>query len=429
VKPFRIVVFALAAACAFPALAAPAPQALVPVKTLLVEAKARVGGTPRVPLGVVEPSTLTEAQRLLGPEAPSYARVLAARPELVVPFAEVPATFLFKGTLPTEVKAAMGLRIAQVNHSPYVAAHMHRLLGGTSNGTALRDAIGSGSLASVPADVRAALEYGESLTRNIHGVEPEQFARTRGHFNDAQIVELTFTTCWMNYWTRFAEGLRLPVEAWALSGMTLPKEKAESDAYKGTARVALISDEEIAATSAAAAAARSPESPTRSLGLGLANSQRAMLRVPALGQAWRTWGVTNREKATVGRDILLQVSFAVSMANGCRYCTLHQVLGLRRLGVEPAKLVAMKKDDASLTPRELAAVTFARALTERPGGVTDAEYAALATALGDQGALEVLMQTCNFAFMNRFTDGLALPSEDEAIKVYREIYETGTGSY
>jgi len=34
----------------------------------------------------------------------------------------------------------------------------------------------------------------------------------------------------------------------------------------------------------------------------------------------------------------------------------------------------------------------------------------------------VLLQTCNFAFMNRFTDGLQLPSEDEAIKVYLETY-------
>jgi hypothetical protein len=31
-------------------------------------------------------------------------------------------------------------------------------------------------------------------------------------------------------------------------------------------------------------------------------------------------------------DRKIQVSFAVSMANGCRYCTMHQVVGLRRLG-------------------------------------------------------------------------------------------------
>jgi len=35
--------------------------------------------------------------------------------------------------------------------------------------------------------------------------------------------------------------------------------------------------------------------------------------------------------------------------------------------------------------------------------------------------LEVLLQCGNFAYMNRFTGGLRLPSEDEAIKTYPEI--------
>jgi hypothetical protein len=35
-----------------------------------------------------------------------------------------------------------------------------------------------------------------------------------------------------------------------------------------------------------------------------------------------------------------------------------------------------------------------------------------------------MLQSCAVAFMNRFTDGLRLPSEDEAIRVYQE--STGT---
>jgi len=38
----------------------------------------------------------------------------------------------------------------------------------------------------------------------------------------------------------------------------------------------------------------------------------------------------------------------------------------------------------------------------------------------EQGALEVLLQCGNFAYMNPFTDGLRLPSEDEAIETYQE---------
>ena len=56
----------------------------------------------------------------------------------------------------------------------------------------------------------------------------------------------------------------------------------------GTPRIALISDEEIAATTAAAAAAKDQAAQAQSLGLGMANSQRAMLRAPALAIAWRS---------------------------------------------------------------------------------------------------------------------------------------------
>jgi alkylhydroperoxidase family enzyme len=98
------------------------------------------------------------------------------------------------------------------------------------------------------------------------------------------------------------------------------------------------------------------------------------------------------------------------------------VLFLRRLGVDPTKLLAMEKDDTALTPREKTAVVFARKLTATPWAMTDADYAVLKHEFQEQGALEVLLQTCNFNFMNRFTDGLNLPSEDDAIQTYREVY-------
>ena len=84
--------------------------------------------------------------------------------------------------------------------------------------------------------------------------------------------------------------------------------------------------------------------------------------------------------------------------------------------------MAMAKDDAALTPRELTAVTFARKITAQPTRLTKADYDALVKEFTPQGALEVLLQCGNFAYMNRFTDALRLPSEDEAIKTYQETY-------
>jgi AhpD family alkylhydroperoxidase len=401
------------------------------VASLLTKAKARVQGTARVPLSADDEQMLEARLRLNGATTPNYVRALKQMPPQSGPaLAEAMYAFLYRGTLPTGMKAAMGVRIAQVNDSPYVAAHMARVLRASSDR-------GSKALAALDGPTsrndglnepeRLAVRYAEQLTRNVHGVSPEDFAATRAVFNDSEVVELTLTVAFFNYFTRYAEGFRLPVETWALDGAmdgrgTAPAPAANTGWRPSLPRVALISDEEMAATQAALAAAKDPAQQSRSLGLGMANSQRAMLRVPTITLPWRAYGTAVREKETIGRDIKLHVSFAVSVLNDCRYCTLHQVLGLRRLGVDPGKLMAMRKDDSALTPREAVAVKFARALTTRPGAVTDAEYDALTKEFGDVGAQELLLQTCNFAFMNRFTDGLMLPSEDEAIRVYQEIY-------
>jgi AhpD family alkylhydroperoxidase len=399
---------------------ATAPQS---VDTLLKLARTRVAASARVPLGAAE-SALPDHMRLGGPDQPAYLRGLTQLPDAALPFAELVHTMLYEGGLPMEVKAAMGLRIAQLNGSPYVAAHSVRLLQSSSPGRALLAALRAPSpaLDTLDEPARLAVMYGDSLTRSVHGVDDEAFARTRAVYDDAEVVELTLVTCFFNYFTRYAEAVRLPVEPWALD-TTGPAAAAKD--RRGKARVALISDVEMAASAEVQTAARDRATQQRGLGLGIANSQRAMLRAPALGRAWRTYGTAVRSAETVGRDIKLQVSLAVSILNDCRYCTLHQVLGLRRLGVDPARLVAMRKDDSVLTPRELAAVRFARKLTSQPGAMTDGDYDSLRAEFGEVGALEVVLQTCGFAFMNRFTDGLLLPSEDEAIRVYHETYGTG----
>ena len=384
-----------------------------------------------MPLAAEDAQPLDARLRLNGATTPNYVRALQQMPPQSGPaLAEAVQAFLYRGTLPTGMKAAMGVRIAQVNDSPYVAAHMARVLRGSSDRGAKALAAldhaaldGAASRDGLDEPERLAVRYAEQLTRNVHGVTPEDFARTRAVFNDSEVVELTLTVAFFNYFTRYAEGLRLPVEKWALDAKGTAAAPAANTGWRaGTPRIALISDEEMAATQATLAAAKDPAQQSRSLGLGMANSQRAMLRVPTITLPWRAYGTAVREKEAIGRDIKLHVSFAVSVLNECRYCTLHQVLGLRRLGIDPAKLMAMRKDDSALTPREAVAVLFARALTTRPGAVTDAEYDSLKREFGDVGAQELLLQTCNFAFMNRFTDGLMLPSEDEAIRVYQEIY-------
>jgi AhpD family alkylhydroperoxidase len=394
----------------------PQSRPLTSLANLAQQARARVSATPRTTLDAA-----VTVRSLGSPETPAFVRALGTVPASVAPMAALPEAVLFKGTVRPEIKAAMGLRIAQVNGSPYVATHMVRVLKGNERGKVLQSALEASALTRLSTTEQAALHYAEALTRTVN-IAPSDFERVSAVFNDSEVVELTMTVCFFNFFTRYTEALNLPVESWAVEGtMTWPDRPA---AHPVKPRVALLADDEIQAAAAALALANDPaaQQARGGWGIGMANSQRAMLRVPGIQAAWRAFGTAFREKATVSRDIQLQISFAVSTANECRYCTLHQVLGLRRLGVDPAKLQAMRKDDSMLTPRELVAVKFARKLTDRPSGISDEDFAAVKKEFGDNGALEVLLQTCNFAFMNRFTDGLQLPSEDEAIKVYQETY-------
>lgn len=352
---------------------------------------------------------------------PNYLRALAANNPATAPtFAHLFKTMIYGGTVDTEVKAAMGLKIAEENGSAYLSAHLSRILQATERGKSLQSLVTGSTKGEVKE--RIALRYASDLTRAVHGVSDADFARARGVYNDAQLVELTSVTCFFNYFARFCQGAGLPLESWVKEAPNaLPKQRAESE----LARITLASDAEL--QMAAGLATPSPDL-KKGLGIGVANSQRAMVRVPDIAAAWWDYWKSVREQAALSRELQLDISFAVSMANGCRYCTLHQVAGLRRLNVEPAKLLAMQKDDSILNAKELACVTFARKLTKTPAGVTSGDYAALRAGVGsDREAMDALMQTCAFNFMNRFTDGLRLPSEDEAIRVYQEVY--GAGSY
>ncbi|MDX1932973.1 MAG: carboxymuconolactone decarboxylase family protein [Capsulimonadales bacterium] len=355
---------------------------------------------------------------------PGYLRVLAAtHPKSVAPFARLFKTVVYGGTIAPETKAAMGLYVARSAGSRYLAAHLSRLLDRTATGRSLRAAVETGK---TPTDAgqRIALAYAARLTYDIHGVDDARFAEARTVYNDARLVELTIATCFFHYFARFCQGAGLTTEEWLhLPPDAVPAPKPP--ALSNVARVSLASDDEM--KMAAGLVNPSPDL-KKGLGIGIANSQRAMLRVPDMASAWWDYWKSIRENATVPREMQLQVSFAVSMANGCRYCVLHQVAGLRRLNVDIAKLQAMKKDDSVLTPTEKAAVTFARKLARSPQSVNDTDVAGLKSAFpDDRAALEIVLQTCAFSFMNRFTDGLRLPSEEEAVEIYRETY--GDGAY
>ena len=397
-----------------------AQSKLISIEALNQVAKAKQTIQANVPLAEDNAEFIKGADVLEAGKIPNYVRGLALLPKSAKPLAEALKAYLYSGTIAPETKMAMGLRIAQIWGSAYPAVHLQRLLRASDKGQKLLACLKTNDEKSLSASEAAGIRYADLLTRDVHGVSDAEFQTTRAQFNDAQIVELTMTTAFFNYFIRYCEGAHLPVEKWAIDE---PVAKVNAPKFElPAARVALVSNEQMTLAATTLSAAQEQAKNPNGLGIGIANSQRAFLLVPDITKAWRGYTNLTREYNSVTREIKLHVSFAISMANGCRYCTLHQVQGLRRLNVDPAKLMAMAKDDSALTVRELTAVVFARKITREPAKITKSDYDVLVKEFTPQGALELLLQCGNFAYMNRFTDGLRLPSEDEAIETYHETY-------
>jgi alkylhydroperoxidase family enzyme len=56
---------------------------------------------------------------------------------------------------------------------------------------------------------QAALEFCERITRDDLDVSEECLARLRGHFTDAEVVELTFIIGFQTFASKFAKAMRL----------------------------------------------------------------------------------------------------------------------------------------------------------------------------------------------------------------------------
>lgn len=256
---------------------------------------------------------------------PAYILATAhANPDSTTSLVKLVKTVLFGGTLPAKLKLAMAVQTAKQLGSPYAIAHFQRMAASVGTSTDPR--------------TPTALAYARNLTADAHGIKDPQFMAARQQFNDAQIIELTMVVCFLNFFVRLVQGLGVQPEAWLKT--TKPSLPAAVTNHLTAARVALASDDELSAGQSILDR-WAPGAPGNSLGVGIPNSVRAMVHVPDIYQAWSGKQQPPRPNS-VPRSTLLQVSLAVSKLNGCRYCVLHQISGLRRQGVDVAKLVALE---------------------------------------------------------------------------------------
>jgi uncharacterized peroxidase-related enzyme len=141
---------------------------------------------------------------------PNMFRVMAHRPEI---FATMQAHFgavLNTGTVSTRLKELIVVRTSQVNVTPYcLASHtiLAKGLGWTDDQLAhLADWPQRQDFS--PAE-KAALRLAETVTRDAHALDDEQFAELRSFYSEGEIVELLCAIGLFNYFNRFNNALRI----------------------------------------------------------------------------------------------------------------------------------------------------------------------------------------------------------------------------
>ncbi|MEX0305297.1 MAG: carboxymuconolactone decarboxylase family protein [Leisingera sp.] len=113
----------------------------------------------------------------------------------------------------------------------------------------------------------------------------------------------------------------------------------------------------------------------------------------------------------------------VSSLNDCAYCVEHHFAGLQRLLGDEARGLAIRaaieaRDPgaAPLESGEIAAMGYARKLTEAPASVMEADVAALREAGFDDGEiLEINQVTAYFSYANRTVLGLGCSAKGDVL--------------
>ena len=126
---------------------------------------------------------------------------------------------------------------------------------------------------------------------------------------------------------------------------------------------------------------------------------------------------------TVPKWFLEVLGVWVSSLNGCAYCVEHHFAGLSRLLNDDARANAIRSaieardpGAAPLDAAQLAAMGYARALTERPADMAEADVATLCDAGFDDGQiLEINQVVAYFAYANRTVLGLGCSTEGDVL--------------
>jgi len=125
------------------------------------------------------------------------------------------------------------------------------------------------------------------------------------------------------------------------------------------------------------------------------------------------------ERSPLSRAERETIAVVVSASNNCDYCVRHHSEALQAYWKDPSRVQQLVEDYTALDdldPRLRAACDVAVTLTRTPDGLTESDIDRLREAgWGDRAALDIVLVTSYFNFVNRITNGLGVEvTEDEA---------------
>ncbi len=115
---------------------------------------------------------------------------------------------------------------------------------------------------------------------------------------------------------------------------------------------------------------------------------------------------------TLDNTFKVKLFWITSRANNCYYCLGHQEHKLASAGVTDDGIAALDSDWAIFTPAEQAAFAFTKKLTYEPNKVNAKDIEDLKKHYTPNQILEMTIAVAGFNSMNRWTDGLNIPGEE-----------------
>ena len=138
---------------------------------------------------------------------PSWARVMAHRPEILKNFIQLFTTIMGPGLVEQDNKWKCANAVSHLNKCQYCIGVVEGMLGKLGVLPENIKDVTTDEKANLKPDEKIAVRYAEAVTKDAVNIPSEISEELKKHYNEAQIVEITSAIGLFNYINRFNDAL------------------------------------------------------------------------------------------------------------------------------------------------------------------------------------------------------------------------------